>query len=229
MRAPKAYLLAALILLAALVAGCSNPPAPDANQTPNDVRIIDPAAAFVAKTAVDWKSLGDAIAVIEVTGSREDKSAAGDPTQNGGTYGRIVDVSVDRVLWSRDAAHVPPDRFSMRAWGWVRNGNYRQAIVARGEPRFETGHSYLVALAKFPYGWGGLGSGAEAPFDDGTVGTGEWAGRDPGVDQPAIHELIGKNITQVQAYLDAVSPDPRSVQYGNLDPVQRAKKLGKAS
>lgn len=222
-------LLAAATVLLAGCSGSSSPSTSSANQAPNDVSVIRPAAAFTAKTLPDWKTFGDTIAIVEIVDSKVDHSAAGDPSQNGGTIGRLVQVSVLQVMWQRPGGPALPNRLSMRAWGWVPHGNSQQAIVARGEPRLETGHVYLLVFGKFKTGWAGLGDGAELPFDNGVAGGGEWAGKNPDDDQPGIKALLGKSAAEVQAILDSVRPDPRSLQYNALDPIARAKKLGKTS
>lgn len=226
-----ALLGAALVVpLVAACSGASSPGSAGSSAATANVEIIDTLAAFTAKTLVDWKSLGDAIAIVDITDSHADNSAAGDPTENGGTYGRIADVMVDDVLWERDdTTHALPTRFSMRVWGWVAHGNAQQAIVARGEPRLETGNTYLIAFAKFKTGWAPLGDGAEVPFDNGVVGQGEWAGRDPKDKQPAITALLGKNAAQVKQIVDETVPTPQSLEYGDLDPLTRAKKVGASS
>ena len=227
-------LIGVVAAAAIAVAGCTastptNLPSVNANAVPADVQVINPKSAFTAKTLSDWKSLGDAIVIAQVTSAREQTSGESNPEDNGGVYGRIVTVAVLNTMWTRDAAHVPPSTFDMNAWGWVLRGNAKRAIVPRGEPRLETNHVYLLVLAKFSTGWSTLGDGAEVPFDDGAVGTGEWAGKDPSDDQPAIDDLLGKDLNQAQAVIDAASPDPRSLAYNDLDPLERAKKLGKTS
>lgn len=226
-------LLAGLLAVVALTA-CSGgsgdaTPSVDPNKAPEDVRLIYPKAAFTAKTISDWKSLGDAIVIAEVASSREDDSLVNDPKNNAGVYGRKVTLSVLTTLWTRDAAHTPPSSFEMTAWGWVQRGNAKQAIVAAGEPRLETNHVYLLALARFTTGWSTLGDGAQMPFDNGIAGDGEWAGKTSNDDQPALSDLMGKNSAQAEAIIAAVAPDPRSVGLGALDPLTRAKKLGKTS
>jgi hypothetical protein len=223
-----AALVATLALVACTPSGPSDP-ASNANQAPTDVQLIRPKAAFTARTISDWKSLGDAIVIAEVTSSREDDSTLTEAGNTGGIYGRVVTVAVLNRLWVRDAMHTPPAQFDMDAWGWVQRGNVKQAIVAAGEPRLETNHVYLLALARFTTGWSTLGDGAEMPFDNGTAGQGEWAGKVNDADQPALADLMGKNAAQVAAIIAAAQPDPRSVTLGSLDPLSRAKKLGKTS
>jgi hypothetical protein len=222
---------AALAAVTAALAGCSGSSTSSStpNQAPQDIAVVRPAAAFTAKTLPDWKTFGDAIDIVEIVDSKVDHSAAADPAKNGGTIGRLVQVSVLNRLWQRPGGPIAPTHFSMRAWGWVPHGNDQRAIVARGEPRLETNHVYLLVLGKFQPGWAALGDGAEMPFDNGVAGAGEWAGKNPDDDQPGIRSLLGKSAAEVQAILDTVQPDPRSTQYNDLDPIARAKKLGKTN
>jgi hypothetical protein len=217
----------AAVLVAAVLAlsACSSK---HPGYSENGTRIVDPNAAFTAPTLQDWKDLGDAVAAVEITGERKDPGTTADPAGTSGVYGRLIDVQVLHVYWQRGPAFTPPATFTTNGWGWVSHGNTLQPIVARGEPRLDPNHVYLLALAKFKTGWAGLGSGAEVPFDGGQVGYGEWEGRDKNIKQPALEELMGKDAAGVQAALDQTQPSAQSAKYDDLDPIQRAKKLGKA-
>jgi hypothetical protein len=221
-RRGRAVGIVALLAAVFALAGCS---VKHPSFSENGTRIVDPTAAFSAPTLQDWKDLGDAIVAVSVI---SDRKVVGAAATTDGVFGREIDVQVLHVYWQRGPAFAPPDNFTTKAWGWVQDGNSLRPIVARGEPRLEPDHLYLLAIAKFTTGWAGLGSGAEVPFDVGQVGYGEWEGRDKNIDQPGIKELLGKDAGGVQAVLDRTQPDPRSLQYSDLDPLARAKKLGKA-
>jgi hypothetical protein len=225
-RRRRAAFVVALLAAVIALAGCSSK---HPGYSEDGTRIVDPAAAFTAPTLADWKDLGDAIAAVEITGDRKDPGTAADPAGTSGVYGRLIDVQVLHVYWQRGPAFTPPTTFTTNGWGWISHGNSLQPIVARGEPRLVPDHIYLMALAKFTTGWAGLGSGAEVPFDGGNVGYGEWEGRDKNIKQPAIADLMGKNAAGVQEAIDQTQPDPNAAKYDNLDPIQRAKKLGKAN
>jgi hypothetical protein len=224
----RARALSVVALLAAVLAlaGCSSKHHIFSDD--GTTSIIDPSSPFAATTLRDWKDIGDAIVAVDVTADRKDPGTLAHPAGENGVYGRLIDVSVEQVYWQRGSAFAPPTAFTSKAWGWVDHGNSLQPIVARGEPRLEPHHLYLMAIAKFATGWTGLGAGAEVPFDGGVIGTGEWQGRDKNVKQPGIQSLLGKNAAGVQAAIDATQPDPRAAQYDNLSPVERAKKLGVA-
>lgn len=222
-RSTKGRALAALAAAIVLLAGCGGAPP---RVSPDGTRILDSTATFTAPTLRDWKDVGDAIVAVEVTGERQDPATATGPN---GVYGRLVDVSVLHVYWQRGSGTAPPGNFTMRAWGWLLDGNSMQPFVVRGEPRLDVNHVYLLAMAHFATGWAGLGSGAEVPFDGGIVGHGEWEGRDPKLGQPALAELLGKDAAQVQAIIDATQADPRAAAYDELDPLGRARKLGLTS
>jgi hypothetical protein len=225
-RRGRALSIVALLTTVLALAGCSSK-----HHTFSDdgtTSIIDPSSPFSATTLRDWKDLGDAIVAVDVTADRKDPGTIAHPAGQNGVYGRLIDVTVVHVYWQRGPAFAPPSSFTSKAWGWVDHGNELQPIVARGEPRLEPHHLYLMAIAKFSTGWAGLGAGAEVPFDGGVIGTGEWQGRDKNIDQPAIDSLLGKNAAGVQTSVDETQPDPRAAQFDNLSPAQRAKKLGVA-
>lgn len=221
--AAGAVSLAGVVVVAAcLLAGTGGA------STPRAVTVVDPDPAFVATRLVDWKNFGDAIASVRVVSERPDPSTPADPNENGGLYGRLVELRVEHVFWVRDAAHTPPAAFTSSAMGWFGKGGHRTPLAARNEPRLVPRHRYLMATAHFADGWGGLGGGAEVPFDSGVVGVGEWDGRDSHAEQPALDQLMGRDAGQVQAAIDAVAPDPVSIKYGDLEPVARAQQVMRA-
>src|SRR4051812_17496797 len=154
-----------------LVSGCS----PAGSRQPA-TSVIDPDASFYATTLQQWKDYGDAIVTFRVVTDQVDPKTSADPDVNGGLFGRIATIRVTHVFWARDRAHRPPATLSMPVWGWFIKGVDARRIVPRGEPRLEPGHTYLAAMAHFRDGWAQLAGGADAPFDRGTVGVGEWLG-----------------------------------------------------
>ena len=218
-----AVLVATVLAACLALAGCSTK---HPRFSENLTEIIDPISSFSATSLQDWKDLGDAIVAAQVTAERPDGGSASEPAGANGVYGRLIDVQVLQTYWQRGPRFTPPQRFTTKALGYVLHGNQEQPIVARGEPRLEKGHVYLLVIARFGSTWAGLGNGAEVPFDNGTIGVGEWDGRDKNVEQPAIDSLLGDNAAQLQAAINRTQPDPRAALYDNLTPDQRAKKLG---
>jgi hypothetical protein len=223
-----ATLLAVTLLCA--TAGCaSNGPAAAGDPAPTQTgpRILDPDLAFLVSSLQDWKDYGDAVVAVRVVADRDDPATPAGRNGNGGLIGRLADVRITHTFWVRHAAHQPPARFTAPVSGWfVRHGT-RTPTVPRGEPRFEPGHRYLVALARFGDGWNYL-TGAAVPFDGGVVGHGEWAGRDPAATQPGDTELLGADTARVQRALDAVQLSAAARRYDRLDPVTRAHRIARA-
>jgi hypothetical protein len=222
MRTIVAGLAAAL-----LVAGCASGTVSSAGHSsdsgpPAPISVIDPDAAFYIDTLQQWKDYGDAVVTVRVVADRVDPTTPKDPDVNGGLYGRIADLQVTHTFWIRDADHRPPAAFSTALWGWWIKDGARVPIATRGNPRMIPGHSYLVVLDRFPDGWG---PAAELPFDNDTVGSGEWLGRGAHDDRPAVRRLLGQDEAGVQRLIDSVRLSAASRRYSGLDPARRAAKI----
>lgn len=227
-RRPAAAIGLIIVLVLAGCAGGGAAPAPTTPAAPR-VSIIDPDAAFNPTKLTDWKNYGDAVVAVRVTGERE--APATRPSVARGLVGRVADLRITHIFWVRDARHRPPHTVAAAVWGWT--GADRTPVAARGDPRIVPGHDYLVVLARFTDGWGLLGGGGEAPFDDGIVGHGEWLGRDNRAQQddaqrPAIDTLLGKDSAGVQRVVDTVGPNAASVRYADLEPYARAHQIALA-
>ncbi|MFF3849088.1 hypothetical protein [Streptomyces sp. NPDC002328] len=137
-------------------------------------------------TAKDWVTQADHVVVA--TPEREQETNRRDFTTGAVHYvtDRTVTFRTDRVLWSASGQKRTVSKgFDMVAAGWsvYRESGRRVKRTTAEAPRLEPGHTYLLAVrweeatAGGRGGWTVLGEGAAVPFDDHTVGQGEWCGR----------------------------------------------------
>lgn len=179
-------------------------------------------------TATDWVTYADHVLEVSVTGERELAASDEELERGEGLIGREVTMSVDRVLWSRpDPDRPAPDTVSWESWGWQFEGEEtdRWPVVGAGTSRLETGHTYVVAIAweearcaegdePVPARWTPLGGGAIVPADGGTIGAGEFEGREQTASEAASgptddpnrtlrQELAGQDVAALTELLDS--------------------------
>lgn len=220
--------LIASILCASAVAACSGGGGNDTDGS--GVVVVGAGEQSVpGDTLSDWKDYSDAVIRFAVTGERSEPVDERTEKTGEGLVNRVVTISVDQVYW--DLGRVPlPNSLDLQAWGWALHDGERRLMVAVDVPRLEIGHTYLAAIAQFDDGWATLGAGASVPFEDDSVGTGEWRGDPDGraPDGTAIALLLGKNSEEVAAAIDAVKPDALALQYRDLGPVERYQQVKKS-
>lgn len=179
-------------------------------------------------TATDWVTYADHVLEVSVTGERELAASDEELERGEGLIGREVTMSVDRVLWSRpDPDRPAPDTVSWESWGWQFEGEEsdRWPVVGAGTSRLEPGHTYVVAIAweearcaegdePVPARWTPLGGGAIVPADGGTIGAGEFEGREQTAAEAASgptddpnrtlrQELAGQDVAALTELLDS--------------------------
>ncbi|SEE79068.1 hypothetical protein [Streptomyces sp. Ag109_O5-10] len=135
---------------------------------------------YPSQTAKDWVSYADHVVVGGPTGERETNRRT--YTEGAVAYStdRLVTFRTERTVWSRASPrHALGATFDLVAPGWkvYRSSGTRVAEMATDAPRFQTGHTYLLALRRHQGNWVVLGEGAAVPFDDHTGDQGEWCGR----------------------------------------------------
>ncbi|MFF3741219.1 hypothetical protein [Streptomyces sp. NPDC002566] len=157
--------------------------------------------AVPSVTAKDWVSSADHVVVA--TGVREQEVDRREFKSGPVRYAtdRTVTFRTDRVLWSSAAGRgrAVDKGFDMVAAGWnVYRSGGRVKRTTPEAPRLEPGHTYLLALRR-EAGEGGagrwsvLGEGAAVPFDDRTVGRGEWCGRVLDEEDVALAERFSRS------------------------------------
>lgn len=144
------------------------------------------AGRYAADDAEDWTAHADHVVAVTVISDRERPPAAVDVDRGEGLILRDLDLRVDSVLWSSDAAPIPaPKSLEWTAFGWMFKGSPitgRIEMGAEGAPRLERGHAYVIAIDWVPSTcsgggrWEGLSGQSMIPFDGGQLGTGEFEG-----------------------------------------------------
>ncbi|MEU3612137.1 hypothetical protein ABZ725_07425 [Streptomyces sp. NPDC006872] len=147
-------------------------------------------------TAEDWVANADHAVVA--TPTREQDTDRRDFRTGPVRYrtDRTVTLRTDSVLWSADSPRrALGENFDMAAAGWnvYRNSGTRIKRTTAEAPRLEPGHTYLLALRWTDEGWTVLGEGAAVPFDDHTVGQGEWCGRTLSKEDVALGEVFSRS------------------------------------
>ncbi|MDG5804722.1 hypothetical protein P9869_19020 [Streptomyces ossamyceticus] len=190
---------------------------------------------YPSSTAADWVSHADHVVVVTAVSEKEVPPTQSEIDRGEGLIGRSVEMRVDRVLWSREGAeHAAPKIYTRQSAGWVFDGepDNRHEYALHERPRIEPGHSYVIALRweparcsegdePAPAGWVGLGSGSTLPFDDNTLGKGEFEGSErpaprPTADDdtsvadntPAADLLAGQGADRIKELLATSSPTP---------------------
>lgn len=173
-------------------------------------------------TAQDWVTYADAVVVASPVAEQEIPPSPVDLERGEGLILRDVTMRINQVLWTSPIAdRAVPSTIHWTAHGWMfTEGDTKNRVVMTGEgqPRLETGHTYVIALDWqqescapgdiVPGRWRGLGAGAVVPFDDGVLGHGEFeaAVRSaiPSGDTASLRDqLAGRDETSIMAALKA--------------------------
>ncbi|WP_285735558.1 hypothetical protein [Kitasatospora phosalacinea] len=215
------------------------------------VILADAKERLPSDTARDWVSYGDHTVVAKVTAETADTPSAEEQASGEGYVSRTVTLAVQQTLWDRSGAPALPTTLTLVVDGWAFTGSTRTPLSTEGS-RLEVGHTYLLTLARFASGeWAPIGGGARLPYDNNTVGNGEYEGTavtpdslmkiaaagpgnstaaDPGSGADAsadtapatvLDKVVGQGGTSVAALLTGTAPDPVAQQNFALDPVAR--------
>lgn len=152
-------------------------------------------------TAEDWVRYASFVATVSVVDERAASIPKEDLERGEGMVDRVIDIRIDRTLWSRPGV-TPPTTVTTTAAGWTwgdGDPGTRTAFALADRPRLEVGRQYVVAFASYPgldpaqaercgdpatpTRWGPVGSGGAVPVTDGVVGVGEFEGADRDLDQ----------------------------------------------
>ncbi|WP_329560036.1 hypothetical protein OG711_20965 [Streptomyces uncialis] len=177
--------------------------------------------AYPSQTAGDWTAHADHVVVATPVKERSINRRDYEEGRTLYDVEREVTFRADDVLWGTERPGRPVGaEFELVAPGWrvIRASGDRFDHTNANAPRFETGHTYLLALRWDAGRWAVLGEGAAVPFDDRTVGQGEWCGRDLSKEDVARGErfsrpddtsleesLLGRNAQAVTRELDKAS------------------------
>jgi hypothetical protein len=204
--------------------------AADAERTTGQVRFTETKEGVPSRSATDWVSYGDQVAVVRVLAEHEQPDPVTDDEDAGGeTYmPRTVDLRVTDRVWGRPAAPTLPGALSVTVDGWQLKDGARVRVASQDASRLEVGHTYVITFARYADGvWAPLGSGAALPYDQGRVGEGEFEGGDITVDtyrsalerqrvsgeeDPVAQRTAGKTAAEVEQVLRSAKPDPKATR-----------------
>ncbi|SDL19238.1 hypothetical protein SAMN05216298_2984 [Glycomyces sambucus] len=216
------------IAVAALAA-----PAPDGPEAAEEVLLGQGSDHLPSITADDWVTYADHVVVVEAVSEQALEPDAVEVERGEGVIGRIVSLTVEDVLWSREGAPQPaPATWEYSGLGWTfTDGDLEDPIemALDGFPRVEVGHEYVMAIRweeavctddgdGVPAQWRGLGEGSEVPFDEGVLGNGESEGTvqdaaafaespDVHLDEGVEELLVGEGADAIVAALTEATAD----------------------
>jgi hypothetical protein len=227
--------IAAAAVTGIAVAAFATPaPGPDAQGVPEpEVMLGHGSDRLPSVTATDWVTYADHVIVVEAVSEDTLPPTAEELERGEGIIGRIVTLSIEDVLWSREGATMAaPETWEYSGLGWqFRNGDLTDTVemALHGFPRVEPGHQYVMAIRwekavcdedgeYTPAQWSGLGEGSEIPYDGDTIGNGESEGTvqdtatftaaaEDEVDQGVEELLAGQSADAIVTALNSAVPD----------------------
>jgi hypothetical protein len=207
------FLLFALLFFAG---GCGA----NASRTASAV-VAEGSDVFPSDSLRDWRSYADHVVIYTVVSDNEIPLRPEDEARGEGTLGREVALRVDKVIWSAPtAAPLPDGLIKMRAAGWTVKDGVRHSVRIMGAPRLEVGERFLAPVVRVEdplVEWWPLTGSSQMPLDDHDRVTPGDSG------SPVRGALAGKSIGQVQAEVEAATPDPLAERFADLRPLKRIK------
>ena len=184
-------------------------------------------------TASDWVTYADHVIVVEAVTEQAIAPSAEEVERGEGVIGRIISLTIEDVLWTRDGAtHAAPATWEYSGLGWAFSDGDTAAAVEMAFhdlPRIEVGHRYVMAVRweaavcdedgeYTPAMWRGLGEGSEIPYDGDILGNGESEGTvqdaaafaaaaEEEPDQGVEELLAGQGADAIVSALQSAEPD----------------------
>jgi len=192
--AAVAGIIAAATVTGIIVAAIAAPAAdPDTQGTAasQEVLLGQGSDHLPSVSATDWVTYADHVIVVEAVAEQAIPPSAGELERGEGIIGRVVSLTVEDVLWSREGAtQAAPATWEYSGLGWAfADGDTTSTVemALLDLPRVEVGHQYVMAIrweaaicdedGEYTRAqWRGLGEGSEIPYDDNTLGNGESEG-----------------------------------------------------
>lgn len=182
----------------------------------------------------DWVTYGDHLVVVKVTGQRELAPTSEETAAGEGYIPRVINLRVDKVLWSRKEAPNAPLSFETDLDGWQFHGGRRTPVRLRGEPMMKVGKRYVLPIVYFSKtkrvqnaGWSALSPNSIFPYEAGVLGKGDvipsLQAKDADHPTDARGPFFGKKPAQLVAALTSTSPDPAAAGAMKLPSDERAK------
>lgn len=198
------------------------------------VIISDGEQLLPSETLTDWSTYSDHLVVVTVAGQRELAPTADEVRAGEGYIPRVIDLRVDKVLWSRKDAPGAPASFETDLDGWQFKGDRRTAIRLRGEPMMEVGKEYVLPIVHFDKtktvpnaGWSALSPDSIFPYQGGTLGEGDvipsLQAKGLATPSDARGPFFDKDPAELAAALKATPPDPAAADAMTLPPDERMR------
>lgn len=151
-----------------------------------------------------------------------------------GCIPRVINLRVDKVLWSRKEPPKAPSSFETDLDGWQFRGDQRKPVRLRGEPMMKVGKQYVLPIVYFAEtkrvpsaGWSALSPDSVFPYQGGLLGKGDVIPslQARGAEKPtdARGPFFDKKPAQLVAALTSTPPDPAAAGAMKLPPDARAK------
>jgi hypothetical protein len=234
--AAAAGIIAAASVTGIIVAAISAPAArPDDQAAPATEAIMlgQGSDHLPSVTASDWVTYADHVIVVEAVSEQAIPPSAEEVERGEGVIGRIISLTIEDVLWTRDGAtHAAPATWDYSGLGWAFSDGDTAAAVEMAFhdlPRIEVGHQYVMAVRweaavcdedgeYTPAMWRGLGEGSEIPYDGDILGNGESEGTvqdaaafaaaaEEEPDQGVEELLAGQGADAIVSALQSAEPD----------------------
>ncbi|BCJ32222.1 hypothetical protein AB0I55_06455 [Actinocatenispora sera] len=191
-------------------------------------------------TLTDWVTYADQLVLATVARERR-LAPTGEESQAGeGFVPRVIELRIDRVLWSRTGAPAAPASFETDLDGWQFHGTKRTPVRLRGEPMMSVGRQYVLPIVHLDRtkrvsvaGWCALSPDSIFPYRAGVLGRGDVIpslraqGRSTPTD--ARGPFYGRSPARLVAALDATRPDPAASGGMTLPPDERFRRATRAS
>jgi len=170
---------------------------------------------FPAESMRDRKSYADHLAVYRVVGERAVTDAS-DQERGEGAVGRVVELAVEKVLWSAKGAPELPATIEMKTLGWALHDGKRIPYVTDEGPQMTVGDRFLSPLVQVNFGsgdqWWPLTYGSQMPVANGTA-VRAWTG--------VSRAVAGKTPAAIAEQLRVTQPDPVAARFQGLRPQKR--------
>jgi hypothetical protein len=221
------------IIVAALAAPAADPDAQVTAESPSEVMLGQGSDHLPSITATDWVTYADHVIVVEAVSEQAISPTPEELERGEGVIGRIVSLTVEDVLWSREGApQAAPATWEYSGLGWYFDEGDTTDTVEMALldlPRVEVGHQYVMAVrweravcdedGEYTKAqWRGLGEGSEIPYDGDTIGNGESEGTvqdtaafaaaaEDEPDQGVEELLVGQSADAIVTALESAQPD----------------------
>lgn len=183
--------IAVFVLLAGITAGVlvTRSPAEDKGAASGS-------SLWPSETLTDWVTYGEYVVVLRPVSIRERRPSPSELENGEGLTTRSATLTVQDVVWSRSPRiHQQPETLTWTLVGSAFSDGkfkHRTPTFTPGESSVVMGHTYLAVIAMVPAlcdaesrvdaRWDALGTGSILPFDNDTVGEGEFEGANSSVD-----------------------------------------------